>query len=302
MAATGWYKVKAGDTIAASHLNISIDQSVLAFASASARTTGLAQATPHVGMTTYLQDVRRLEVWDGAAWVPMSGGANKLDDLTDVDVSTTPAVSGDSIVYNASTLMWLPGAPISQGLTVMAAVRAVTTANITLSGLQTIDGVTLVAGDRVLVKEQTNKVQNGIYTASATAWARATDANTEGSIGPGSAVFSNEGATFGTISFIAGVPSSAIPWTPGVDINYWMIFTSKLDIQAGAGLSAVGRVVNVGAGTGVTVGADTVGVDTTVIATKAYVDGKISGTISMGLAASAPSTGTANSLYFGWIS
>lgn len=46
-------------------------------------------------------------------------------------------------------------------------VRVASTANIaTLSGLLTIDGITLVAGDRVLLKDQTTASQNGIYTAS----------------------------------------------------------------------------------------------------------------------------------------
>ena len=57
-----------------------------------------------------------------------------------------------------------------------AAVNVATTANITLSGLQTIDGVTLVSGNRVLVKDQTTSSQNGIYVVPASgAWTRATD-------------------------------------------------------------------------------------------------------------------------------
>jgi hypothetical protein len=56
-------------------------------------------------------------------------------------------------------------------------VRAATTANITLSGLQTVDGISLAASDRVLVKDQTLSQNNGVYVASAGAWARAIDAN-----------------------------------------------------------------------------------------------------------------------------
>jgi microcystin-dependent protein len=52
-----------------------------------------------------------------------------------------------------------------------------TTTNITLSGLQVIDGYTTLAGDRVLVKNQSLLQFNGIYLASATSWDRATDAN-----------------------------------------------------------------------------------------------------------------------------
>lgn len=61
---------------------------------------------------------------------------------------------------------------------VKKSVRVATTANITLSGTQTIDGIAVVAGDRVLVKDQTTASQNGIYVVAAGAWSRATDANT----------------------------------------------------------------------------------------------------------------------------
>jgi hypothetical protein len=56
-------------------------------------------------------------------------------------------------------------------------VRAATTANITLSGLQTIDGISLVAGDLVLVKSQTTTSQNGVYIVASGAWTRHPDYN-----------------------------------------------------------------------------------------------------------------------------
>jgi hypothetical protein len=56
-------------------------------------------------------------------------------------------------------------------------VRAATVANITLSGAQTIDGVVLTVGDRVLVKDQTTAAQNGIYLVAAQSWARSIDAD-----------------------------------------------------------------------------------------------------------------------------
>ena len=61
---------------------------------------------------------------------------------------------------------------------VKRSVKAATTANITLSGPQTIDGISLVAGDRVLVKNQTSSATNGIYIVNAAAWTRAPDADT----------------------------------------------------------------------------------------------------------------------------
>lgn len=56
-----------------------------------------------------------------------------------------------------------------------AAVRAATAGNIALTGIQTIDGVALIAGDRCLVKNQTTGSQNGIYIVAAGAWSRSTD-------------------------------------------------------------------------------------------------------------------------------
>lgn len=58
-------------------------------------------------------------------------------------------------------------------------VRAATTANITLSAPQTIDGVSVIAGDRVLVKNQSTASANGIYVVAAGAWARSTDADVD---------------------------------------------------------------------------------------------------------------------------
>jgi hypothetical protein len=64
------------------------------------------------------------------------------------------------------------------GLQFKASVKAASTANIaTLSGLLTVDNVTLVAGDRVLVKNQDTASQNGIYVADSGAWTRAIDAD-----------------------------------------------------------------------------------------------------------------------------
>ncbi len=66
---------------------------------------------------------------------------------------------------------------IRDGLGLKAPVRAATTANITLSGEQTIDGVAVVADNRVLVKDQDTAADNGIYVVSSGNWTRASDFN-----------------------------------------------------------------------------------------------------------------------------
>jgi hypothetical protein len=74
-------------------------------------------------------------------------------------------------------------------------VRLATTANITLSGTQTIDGVSAVAGDRVLVKDQSTASQNGIYVVASGAWARATDFDTSAEAIPSVVIPVQEGST-----------------------------------------------------------------------------------------------------------
>ncbi|WP_052679282.1 phage tail protein [Stutzerimonas stutzeri] len=76
-------------------------------------------------------------------------------------------------------------------------VRVATTAPITLSGLQTIDGVALAAGDRVLVKNQATGSQNGIYVAASGAWSRAADADASLEVTPGMLVPVERGAVNG---------------------------------------------------------------------------------------------------------
>ncbi len=77
-------------------------------------------------------------------------------------------------------------------------VLAATTAGINLSGLQTIDGVALSAGARVLVKNQATAKENGLYTVvSGGAWTRSADANTNAKVTPGLLVLIEKGAVNG---------------------------------------------------------------------------------------------------------
>lgn len=96
--------------------------------------------------------------------------------LQDTNLAHTPSTSPtwwERWGYGASEL----GAELNK-LDQKASCRVASTANIAaLTGLLTIDGVTLVAGDRVLVKDQTTPSQNGIYVAAVGAWSRATDAD-----------------------------------------------------------------------------------------------------------------------------
>lgn len=74
-------------------------------------------------------------------------------------------------------------------------VRVATTANIVLSGAQAIDGVAVIAGNRVLVKSQTLAKDNGIYVAANDAWVRAKDADASAEVTSGLIVSVEEGTT-----------------------------------------------------------------------------------------------------------
>lgn len=76
-------------------------------------------------------------------------------------------------------------------------VLAATTAAITLSGLQTVDGVALTAGARVLVKHQAAAKDNGLYLVASGAWTRCTDADTSAKVTPGLLVLVERGTLNG---------------------------------------------------------------------------------------------------------
>ena len=104
-------------------------------------------------------------------------------------------------------------------------VKVATTANITLSGLQTIDGVLLVNGDRVLVKNQTSLPTNGIYVALSGAWTRSTAA--DGSNEIDSAVVGVEAGTVNGGLFYTNVFKSTD--TVGTTLMPWYKVTTELD-------------------------------------------------------------------------
>lgn len=112
-------------------------------------------------------------------------------------------------------------------------VKAATTASITLSGTQTIDGISCAAGDRVLVKNQATAAQNGIYIVAAGSWARATDADAAADLA-GAVVAVSSGATNGGLIFYTGFKASntldtdAVNWTQLGLISDGSIASAKL--------------------------------------------------------------------------
>jgi hypothetical protein len=92
--------------------------------------------------------------------------------------------------------------------------RVATTANITLSGTQTIDGVSLAEDDRVLVKNQTSSVDNGIYVVATGPWRRAKDFAGNRDVKKGTQVFVTSGTTYAeTIWYVTSADPITIDTT-----------------------------------------------------------------------------------------
>ena len=123
-------------------------------------------------------------------------------------------------------------------------VRAGTTGLILLTGLQTIDGISIAAGDRVLVKNQSVASENGIYVASSGAWSRSSDADASAEVTAGLTVMLTEGATQGDTQ-----------WRLTTDDAIVIGSTALTFVQIGAAVSyAAGNGINI-AGTIITVDA-----------------------------------------------
>ena len=156
------------------------------------------------------------------------------------------------------------------GIDWKASVRAATTAAVTLATAfengDTLDGVTLATGNRVLVKDQADGTENGIYTVNASgAPTRATDADTSAEITASFAVFVEEGTVNADSGWVL-TNNGAV--TVGTTALTFTQFTGLGQVTAGAGLTKAANTLDVGAGTGITVNANDVAIDTAVVVRK----------------------------------
>lgn len=163
------------------------------------------------------------------------------------------------------------------GLAWKAPARAASTANIaSLSGTMTVDGVALVANDRILVKNQTTQSANGVYVVAAGAWARATDCSTAAQL-LNMAIYIEEGTTQADTAWVM---TANAPITVGSTNLTYVQFSGAGTYSAGNGLSLTGNVFAVvPADSTITVGAGGVQVNTAVIATQAYVNTAVTGVV-----------------------
>ncbi len=144
---------------------------------------------------------------------------------------------------------------LQAGFSVKAPVKAIASSNITLSGTQAIDGVSLVAGDRVLVAGQTAGQNNGIYLVAAGSWTRSADADSSSEVKDGMSVFVEQGTEYGNSTWVL-ITNNDI--TLGTTALEFVRFSGLGQITAGNGLAQSGNELSVNAGNGIELVADAV--------------------------------------------
>ncbi|TXG80174.1 MAG: hypothetical protein E6R13_08615 [Spirochaetes bacterium] len=191
-----------------------------------------------------------------------TAGSMSAADKTKLDNATNAATASTLVLRDASgnaafNMVTINNAPTNatdavnkayadalvQGLDIKQSVRAIATTNVaSLSGPQTIDGVSLVAGDRVLLTTQTTSTQDGIYVVAAGAWSRATDFAI-GSTVAGAFMFVEEGTAYADTGWVCtNNKGSDVVGTN--DLSFTQ-FSGAGSIVAGFGLTKTGNTIDV---------------------------------------------------------
>ena len=152
---------------------------------------------------------------------------------------------------------------VAQGLSLKDSVLAGTTANITLSGEQTVDGVSLVAGNRVLVKDQTDQTKNGIYVVASGVWSRATDADIDAEVTSGMFTFISDGTLNSSSGWVLTTTGTI---TLGTSLLTFTQFSGAGQIVAGTGITKSGNTLNtIGTADRITANADSIDIASTYV-------------------------------------
>lgn len=259
-----------GDIVIANGVgNLNINRNELQ----NARLQNLASAptSPVVGQVFYNTTTNLTGVYNGTVWVYFDSSTSDRDrtNHTGTQLASTISDFDTQVRTNRLDQMAAPTASVSMnsqritslgtpsasddavtksyvdnimnGIRWKEPARLATTANITLSGNQTIDGFTTSANDRILVKNQTTASQNGIYLASATAWTRAEDFNSSAEI-PSTALFVQLGTVNADTSWNCTNDTGVVVGTTAIT---FVQFAAPANINAGAGLEQSGNTYSV---------------------------------------------------------
>jgi len=156
---------------------------------------------------------------------------------------------------DAATRSWVLSQFAAQAGTTAATAKAATTANITLSATQTVDGVALSVNDVCLVKNQTTTNQNGLYTVASSAWTRAPGMDTWAEV-PGVICSVQQGTVNADTLWLSTADAGGTLNTTAIT---WVQMPGPSDIIAGLGMTRTGQTIDiVTADTSLTVNADNI--------------------------------------------
>ena len=172
-------------------------------------------------------------------------------------------VADPSQAQDAATKSYVDA--VKTGLDVKDSVRVATTAAGTLATSfangSTVDGVTLVTGDRILLKNQATASDNGIYTVAASgAPTRATDYDADAEVSGGSFCFVEEGTTNADSGWVVSTNGDITVGSTSID---YAQFSGAGQITAGSGMTKTGNTLDVVGGNGITANANSMQIDTT---------------------------------------
>jgi len=189
----------------------------------------------------------------GTTTISLGGSSATLGGLTSVAVTQDPTSA-----LQLATKQYVDA--VAEGLHVHASCAAATTgtlasitggtvtynngtagvgATLTLSvALTTLDGYTLLNGDRVLVKNEATQANNGIYTwaTGGTVLTRATDFDTAAEMASGDFTFITNGTLYANTGWVQTDPVTTVGTSPVV----WVQFSGAGTYTAGTGLTLTG--------------------------------------------------------------